>query len=95
VRRSTLVLSTAGLAAVLGVGAWQGSRLLADDDGHRRAAEAFAASWSAGQVDGLADVTDGLTPAEGDLAFAVLVEDGGFGGRTAAPLAAELLRALR
>ena len=31
----------------------------------------------------------------GDLAFAVLVEDGGFGGATAAPVAAELLRALR
>jgi cell division protein FtsI/penicillin-binding protein 2 len=31
----------------------------------------------------------------GDLAFAVLVEDGGFGGQTAAPVAAELLRALR
>jgi cell division protein FtsI/penicillin-binding protein 2 len=31
----------------------------------------------------------------GDLAFAVLVEDGGFGGQTAAPLAARLLRALR
>jgi hypothetical protein len=29
----------------------------------------------------------------GDLAFAVLVEDGGFGGSTAAPVAAELLRA--
>ena len=31
----------------------------------------------------------------GDLAFAVLVEDGGFGGAVAAPLAADLLRALR
>jgi cell division protein FtsI/penicillin-binding protein 2 len=31
----------------------------------------------------------------GDLAFAVLVEDGGFGGETAAPVAAELLRGLR
>lgn len=31
----------------------------------------------------------------GDLAFAVLVEDGGFGGAVAAPLAGELLRALR
>ena len=31
----------------------------------------------------------------GDLAFAVLVEDGGFGGEVAAPLAGELLRALR
>ncbi len=31
----------------------------------------------------------------GDLAFAVLVEDGGFGGQTAAPIAAQLLRALR
>ena len=30
----------------------------------------------------------------GDLAFAVLVEDGGFGGAVAAPLAADLLRAL-
>ncbi len=31
----------------------------------------------------------------GDLAFAVLVEDGGFGGAVAAPLAGELLRGLR
>jgi cell division protein FtsI/penicillin-binding protein 2 len=31
----------------------------------------------------------------GDLAFAVLVEDGGFGGAVAAPVAEELLRALR
>jgi cell division protein FtsI/penicillin-binding protein 2 len=31
----------------------------------------------------------------GDLAFAVLVEDGGFGGAVAAPIAGELLRALR
>jgi cell division protein FtsI/penicillin-binding protein 2 len=31
----------------------------------------------------------------GDLAFAVLVEDGGFGGAVAAPLAGDLLRALR
>ena len=31
----------------------------------------------------------------GDLAFAVLVEDGGFGGAVAAPLASELLRGLR
>ena len=31
----------------------------------------------------------------GDLALAVLVEDGGFGGAVAAPLAADLLRALR
>lgn len=31
----------------------------------------------------------------GDLAFAVLVEDGGFGGATAAPVAADLLRTLR
>ena len=61
-----MVLSAAGLAGVLGVGAWQGARLLGDDDGDRRAAEAFAASWSAGEVDGLADVTAGLTPADGD-----------------------------
>ena len=33
--------------------------------------------------------------ASGDLAFAVLVEDGGFGGAVAAPLAVDLLRALR
>lgn len=31
----------------------------------------------------------------GELAFAVLVEDGGFGGAVAAPLVVELLRALR
>jgi cell division protein FtsI/penicillin-binding protein 2 len=36
-----------------------------------------------------------FTGFSGDLAFAVLVEDGGFGGRVAAPLAGELLRALR
>jgi cell division protein FtsI/penicillin-binding protein 2 len=31
----------------------------------------------------------------GDLAFGVLVEDGGVGGRVAAPLAAQFLTALR
>ena len=36
-----------------------------------------------------------FTGFSGDLAFAVLVEDGGFGGAVAAPLAGELLRALR
>jgi cell division protein FtsI/penicillin-binding protein 2 len=36
-----------------------------------------------------------FTGFSGDLAFAVLVEDGGFGGRVAAPLAGELLRGLR
>jgi len=36
-----------------------------------------------------------FTGFSGDLAFAVLVEDGGFGGATAAPVAADFLRALR
>jgi cell division protein FtsI/penicillin-binding protein 2 len=36
-----------------------------------------------------------FTGFSGDLAFAVLVEDGGFGGAMAAPVAEELLRALR
>ena len=31
---------------------------------------------------------------QGDVAFAVLVEDGGFGGAVAAPLAAQFLRLL-
>ena len=65
-RRSTLVLSAAGLTALLGVGGWQGVRLLGDDDGDRRAAEAFARAWTAGEVDALDDVTAALTPADGD-----------------------------
>ena len=65
-RRSTLVLSAAGLTALLGVGGWQGVRLLGDDDGDRRAAEAFARAWTAGEVDALDEVTGGLTPADGD-----------------------------
>lgn len=36
-----------------------------------------------------------FTGFSGDLAFSVLVEDGGFGGATAAPVAADFLRALR
>ena len=36
-----------------------------------------------------------FTGFSGDLAFAVLVEDGGFGGATAAPVAADFLRTLR
>jgi hypothetical protein len=68
-----MVLSASGVAAVLGVGAWQVARLLGDDDGDRRAAEVFAASWSAGEVDGLADVTAGLTPADGDRPSGVSV----------------------
>jgi len=66
VRRSTTLLSAAGLAALLGVGGWQGARLLGDDDGHRRAAVAFADAWTAGGVPELADVTAGLTPLEDD-----------------------------
>ena len=61
-RRSTLVLSAAGLTALLGVGGWQGVRLLGDDDGDRRAAEAFVRAWTAGEVDALDEVTAGLTP---------------------------------
>jgi cell division protein FtsI/penicillin-binding protein 2 len=36
-----------------------------------------------------------FTGFQGDVAFALVVEDGGFGGRTAAPLAADFLRRLR
>ena len=35
-----------------------------------------------------------FTGYQGDIAFAVLVEDGGFGGQVAAPLAAQFLTAL-
>ena len=35
-----------------------------------------------------------VTGFQGDIAFAVLVEDGGFGGQVAAPLAAQFLTAL-
>lgn len=65
-RRSSLVLSAAALTAALGAGAWQGARLLGDDDGDRRAAVAFANAWVAGEVPELADVTAGLTPGDGD-----------------------------
>ncbi len=65
-RRPTLLLTAASLAAVLGVGGWQGARLLGDDDGDRRAAEAFAADWAGGEVPALAGVTAGLTPQEDD-----------------------------
>ena len=65
-RRSTLLLSAAGLAAVLGVGGWQGVRLLGDDDGDRRAAEAFASAWTTGGVPELDEVTAGLTPLDDD-----------------------------
>ena len=70
-RRSTLVLSVAGAAAVLGVGGWQGARLLGDDDGDRRAAAAFAERWVAGDVPELADATAGLTPLDQDRPTAV------------------------
>lgn len=65
-RRSTLVLSAAVLTAALGVGGWQGARLLGDDDGDRQAAQAFADDWTADGVPELADVTAGLTPLEDD-----------------------------
>jgi cell division protein FtsI/penicillin-binding protein 2 len=35
-----------------------------------------------------------FTGYQGDIAFAVLVEDGGFGGQVAAPLAADFLTKL-
>ena len=62
-RRSTSLLSVAGLVAVLGVGGWQGARLAGEDDGDRRAAVAFTEAWVAGEVPELAEVTAGLTPA--------------------------------
>ena len=65
-RRSTSVLSAVAVAALLGVGAWQGTRLLGDDDGDRRAAAAFARAWTDGGVPELADVTAGLTPLADD-----------------------------
>ena len=65
-RRSTLVLSAAGLVAALGAGGWVGAGLLADGGGDRRAAVAFAEAWAAGEVAELEDVTAGLTPADGD-----------------------------
>jgi cell division protein FtsI/penicillin-binding protein 2 len=73
VRRSTSLLSVAALAAALGVGAWQGARLLGDDDGDRRAADAFAEAWVAGEVPELADVTAGLTPGPDDRPRSVSV----------------------
>ena len=72
-RRPTLVLSAVGTAALLAVGAWQGAALLADDDGDRRAAEAFARAWTAGEVPELAAATAGLTPSEDDRPAAVSV----------------------
>ena len=65
------------------------------------AASAHLPSGTAGKT-GTAEFGSGDPPQthawfigfRGDLAFAVLVEDGGFGGKVAAPLARDFLRRL-
>ncbi len=80
-RRPTLVLTSVLAAGAVGVGVWQGVRLLGGDDGRdRAAAQAFADAWESGGLAGLAwdpgsgpdpaaqvaALTAGLTPAPDD-----------------------------
>lgn len=87
-RRAPLVATaTCAAVAVAALGAWQGPRLLGDDDGDRRAARAFAAAWAGGTLDDLrfdpasgddpaaqvAALVDGLTPADAERPAEVAV----------------------